>query len=156
MTLSVTQLNSSQVQEVLCNQLSIYIWTDVPCRVVFTWVTLSPADRNPLTVPEPYVTGKCYACRRPPLPRKGCRSIPVDSTVNIQSTSVNIQSTYYSQHTVNIQLTSPIFAHSFRKVMNFMLAPGKNILLIYIYINLFGPVPQIHCFPKKVRGNGRC
>ena len=53
-----------------------------------------------MTVPEPYVTGKSYACRRPPLPRKGCRSIPVDSTVNIQSTSVNI-----SQHTVNIQST---------------------------------------------------
>ena len=47
------------------------------------------------------VTGKCHPCRRPPLPRKGRRSIPVDSTVNIQSTSVNIQSTY-SQHTVNI------------------------------------------------------
>ena len=58
-----------------------------------------------MTVPEPYVTGKCYACRRPPLPRKGCRSIPVDSTVNIQSTSVNIQSTY-SQHTVNIKAFS--------------------------------------------------
>ena len=105
MTLSVTQLNSSQVQEVLCNQLSIYMWTDVPGRIVLTWVTLSPADRNPLTVPEPYVTGKCHACRRPPLPRKECRSIPVDSTVNIQSTSVNIQSTY-SQHTVNIKVFS--------------------------------------------------
>ena len=100
MTLSVTQLNSSQVQEVLCNQLSIYIWIDVPCRIVFTWVTLSPADRNP------------WQCRRHMLPvnamhagghpYQGKDAVVFQWTAQStysqhQSTSVNIQSTH-SQH----------------------------------------------------------